>query len=180
MTDVVALRGRGAFFSAPFKNSISRAWRPTIRSNATILVSYSCSRSAAWASASKPPASSSPPKRGSAGARDRAAWRAPKRCPPAMYSCTTWRLKLDAVRTLLSGHGFIFRKPKTPVKSLTSTCPAPGAYSTFRTCRDSPQCRFLRGKRTSRLRVRTSDFDPSRKSATFKHNMARLLIRSRP
>src|SRR6478752_773316 len=57
MTDVVALRGRGAFFSAPFKNSISRAWRPTMRSNATILVSYSCRRSAAWASASKPPAS---------------------------------------------------------------------------------------------------------------------------
>jgi hypothetical protein len=27
MTDVVALLGRGAFFSAPFRNSISSAWR---------------------------------------------------------------------------------------------------------------------------------------------------------
>src|SRR5690242_11166403 len=41
MTDVVALRGRGAFLSAPFRNSISSAWRPTIRSNAAILASYS-------------------------------------------------------------------------------------------------------------------------------------------
>jgi len=39
MTDVVALRGRGAFLSAPFRNSISRACRPTIRSNAAILAS---------------------------------------------------------------------------------------------------------------------------------------------
>ena len=37
MTDVVALRGRGAFLSAPFRNSISRACRPTMRSNAAIL-----------------------------------------------------------------------------------------------------------------------------------------------
>src|SRR5712672_910637 len=41
-------------------------------------------------------------------------------------------LKLDAVRTLLSGHGFHLRKPRTPVKSLTSTCPAPGAHSSMK------------------------------------------------
>jgi hypothetical protein len=28
---------------------------------------------------------------------------------------------------------FIFRKPRTPVKSLTSTCPAPGAHSSLAT-----------------------------------------------
>jgi hypothetical protein len=31
MTDVIALLGRGALFKVPFKNSISRAWRPTMR-----------------------------------------------------------------------------------------------------------------------------------------------------
>ena len=34
MTDVVALLGRGAFFSAPFRNSISSACLPTMRSSA--------------------------------------------------------------------------------------------------------------------------------------------------
>src|SRR5438445_21942 len=53
MTDVFTLLGRGAFFRAPFRNSISSAWRPTMRSNAAILASYSWSRSAAWASSSK-------------------------------------------------------------------------------------------------------------------------------
>ena len=52
MTDVVAARGRGAFFSAPFINSISSAWRPTIRSRAAIFASYSWMRSAARASSS--------------------------------------------------------------------------------------------------------------------------------
>ena len=46
MTDVFTLLGRGAFFRAPFRNSISSAWRPTMRSNAAILASYSWSRSA--------------------------------------------------------------------------------------------------------------------------------------
>src|ERR1700731_4671458 len=41
MTDVVALLGRGAFFSAPFRNSISSACRPTMRSRAAIFASYS-------------------------------------------------------------------------------------------------------------------------------------------
>jgi hypothetical protein len=36
MTDVVALLGRGAFLSAPFKNSISSACLPTMRSSAAI------------------------------------------------------------------------------------------------------------------------------------------------
>src|ERR1700732_2511562 len=36
ITDVVALLGRGAFFSAPFRNSISSACRPTMRSRAAI------------------------------------------------------------------------------------------------------------------------------------------------
>jgi hypothetical protein len=31
MTDVIALLGRGAFFSAPFRNSISSACLPTFR-----------------------------------------------------------------------------------------------------------------------------------------------------
>jgi hypothetical protein len=31
---------------------------------------------------------------------------------------------------------FIFRKPRTPVKSLTSTCPAPGAHSIERSAND--------------------------------------------
>src|SRR5580704_8148702 len=56
-TDVVSLLGRGALFRAPFRNSISRACRPTMRSSAAILASYSCSRSAAWTSSSSAPAS---------------------------------------------------------------------------------------------------------------------------
>src|SRR5258707_14560085 len=40
--------------------------------------------------------------------------------------------KLDAVRRCCLAMAFIFRKPRTPVKSLTSTCPAPGAHSTRR------------------------------------------------
>jgi hypothetical protein len=57
MTDVVAPLRRGAFFSAPLRNSISSAWRPTMRSRAAILASYSWIRSAARASSSKAPAS---------------------------------------------------------------------------------------------------------------------------
>src|SRR5215470_4124656 len=53
MTDVFTLLGRAAFFRAPFRNSISSACRPTMRSNAAIFASYSWSRSAAWASSSK-------------------------------------------------------------------------------------------------------------------------------
>src|SRR3984893_9000687 len=41
ITDVVAPLGRGAFFSAPFRNSISSACRPTMRSRAAIFASYS-------------------------------------------------------------------------------------------------------------------------------------------
>jgi hypothetical protein len=33
ITDVLALLGRGALFRAPFRNSISRACRPTMRSS---------------------------------------------------------------------------------------------------------------------------------------------------
>ena len=40
-TDVLALLGRGMLFSAPFRNSISRACLPTIRSSAAIFASYS-------------------------------------------------------------------------------------------------------------------------------------------
>src|SRR5262249_55657717 len=53
MTDVFTFLGRGAFFRAPFRNSISSACWPTMRSNAAILALYSWSRSAAWASSSK-------------------------------------------------------------------------------------------------------------------------------
>ena len=58
--EVVALLGRGACFKAPFSNSISSACRPTIRSRAAILASYSCSRSAACTSSSRAPASNLP------------------------------------------------------------------------------------------------------------------------
>ena len=59
-TEVVALLGRGACFKAPFSSSISSAWRPTIRSRAAILASYSWIRSAACTSSSKAPASNLP------------------------------------------------------------------------------------------------------------------------
>src|SRR6202022_2288538 len=52
---VATLLGSGAFFRTPFRNSISSACRPTMRSNATILASYSWSRSAACASSAKAP-----------------------------------------------------------------------------------------------------------------------------
>src|SRR6266700_205244 len=57
MTDVFTLLGRGALRNAPFKNSISSACRPTMRSSAAIFASYSRKRSAARASSSKLPAS---------------------------------------------------------------------------------------------------------------------------
>src|SRR5262249_16180119 len=57
MTDVFTLLGRGALRNAPFKNSISSACRPTMRSSAAIFASYSRKRSAARASSSKVPAS---------------------------------------------------------------------------------------------------------------------------
>src|SRR5436190_4516418 len=46
MTDVFTLLGRGALRNAPFKNSISSACRPTMRSSAAIFASYSRKRSA--------------------------------------------------------------------------------------------------------------------------------------
>src|SRR5262249_37293727 len=41
ITDVFALLDRGALFKAPFRNSISSACRPTMRSRAAIFASYS-------------------------------------------------------------------------------------------------------------------------------------------
>jgi len=82
-----------------------------MRSNATILVSYSCRRSAAWASASKAAGFILlNPNADQLARENRAAWRAHKGSPQQLYSCTTCRLKLDAVRTLLSGHGFHLSK----------------------------------------------------------------------
>src|SRR5712672_3681789 len=49
-----------------------------------------------------------------------------------MYSCTTCRLNSMLCERCCLAMAFIFRKPRTPVKSLTSTCPAPGAHSTAR------------------------------------------------
>src|SRR6266550_4015001 len=46
-----------------------------------------------------------------------------------MYSCTTCRLNSMLCERCCLAMAFIFRKPRTPVKSLTSTCPAPGAHS---------------------------------------------------
>ena len=57
MTDVVAILGRGALFTAPFRNSSSSACLPTSRSSAAIRASYCCSRSDVTASSSKSPAS---------------------------------------------------------------------------------------------------------------------------
>ena len=59
-TEVVALLGRGACFNAPFSSSISSACRPTSRSRAAILASYSWSKSAACTSSSRAPASNLP------------------------------------------------------------------------------------------------------------------------
>ena len=58
ITDVVALLGRGALLSAPFRNSISSACRPTRRSRAEIFASNSWRRPAASTSSSNAPASS--------------------------------------------------------------------------------------------------------------------------
>jgi hypothetical protein len=57
ITDVGALLGDRAFFGAPFRNSISSAWRPTSRSSAAIRASYSPSSSADAMSSSSEPAS---------------------------------------------------------------------------------------------------------------------------
>src|SRR4029450_3940780 len=46
-----------------------------------------------------------------------------------MYSCTTCRLNSMLCERCCLAMAFIFRKPRTPVKLLTSTCPAPGAHS---------------------------------------------------
>ncbi len=59
-TEVLALFGRGACFKAPFSSSISNTCRPTSRSRAAILASYSCIRSAACTSSSNAPASNLP------------------------------------------------------------------------------------------------------------------------
>jgi hypothetical protein len=53
VADVGPFLGNRAFFGAPFRNSISSAWRPTSRSSAAIRVSYSPSSSAdamSWSS----------------------------------------------------------------------------------------------------------------------------------
>src|SRR4029078_9270318 len=112
MTDVVAFRGRGAFLSAPFRNSISRACRPTIRSNAAILASYSCRSSAAWASSSKAPASYFC-------TQTRINWRErscllarPYRVSPATNSCATCRLNSMLCERCLA-MAFILRKPRS-------------------------------------------------------------------
>lgn len=51
---------RGTCFKPPLSSSISSAWRPTIRSRAAILASYSCSRSASCTLSSSAPASNLP------------------------------------------------------------------------------------------------------------------------
>src|SRR5262245_20003346 len=113
MTDVVAFLGRGAFLSAPFRNSSSRAWRPTIRSNAAILASYSWSSSAAWASSSKAPASYFL-------TQTRISWRerscrlaSAYRVSPATNSCATCRLNSMLCERCLA-MAFILRKPSSP------------------------------------------------------------------
>src|ERR1700712_1377810 len=59
-TEVLALLGRGKCLKAPFSSSSSSACRPTIRSRAAILASYSWIRSAACTSSSRAPASNLP------------------------------------------------------------------------------------------------------------------------
>src|SRR6476469_3292228 len=53
-----------------------------------------------------------------------------------MYSCTTCRLNSMLCERCCLAMAFIFRKPRTPVKSLTSTRPAPGAHSSLRSAYD--------------------------------------------
>jgi hypothetical protein len=57
MTDVLALLAWGALLRAPFRNSNSNACLPTSLSNAAIRASYCWSKSAAWMSSLKAPAS---------------------------------------------------------------------------------------------------------------------------
>src|SRR6185295_12283088 len=64
-----------------------------------------------------------------------------------MYSCTTCRLNSMLCERCCLAMAFIFRKPRTPVKSLTSTCPAPGAHSRLGSPFDPT--RTLDGIRTS-------------------------------
>lgn len=52
-TEVFALRGRGACFKAPLGTSISKAYRPAIRSSVAILASYFCIRSTVYTSSSR-------------------------------------------------------------------------------------------------------------------------------
>src|SRR4051794_24288098 len=91
-TEVIALFGRGACFKAPFSSSISSAWRPTIRSRAAILASYSWIRSAACTPSSKAPASNLPTQIRISWRET--SWRLESACnvSPAMNSSATWRL----------------------------------------------------------------------------------------
>src|SRR5271163_1047685 len=57
MTDVISLLGRATLVSAPCVSSISIACLPSSRSSDAILTSYACSKSSAWASSSRAPAS---------------------------------------------------------------------------------------------------------------------------
>ena len=129
MTDVFAFLGRGAFFRAPFRNSISSACRPTIRSNAAILASYYLEEisslrifvQGADFILLNPDPDQLP--------RDIMPLGKPiKRLSGNELLCDL-PFERDAVGTL-SGHGFHPLKAQLPLfNSLASTCPAPRAHS---------------------------------------------------
>src|SRR5580658_8883882 len=128
-TEVFALFGRGACFKAPFSSSISSACRPTIRSRAAILASYSWIRSAACTSSSNAPASNLPTQI-RISCREMSC-RLDSACSvsPAMNSSATCRLNAalcDRCFVMAS----ILRKPNRGVNSYRPFCPPPGAHST--------------------------------------------------
>ena len=119
-TEVLAPFGRGTCFNAPFSSSISSACRPTRRSRAAILASYSWIRSAAWTSSSRARASNLP-------TQMRISWpETPCRCDrpcsasPARNSGGHLPLERGGVRSVL-GRGLLLRKPSNGVKQFAQS-----------------------------------------------------------
>jgi hypothetical protein len=86
--------------------------RPTIRSSAAILASYSCSRSATCTLSSRAPASYLPTQTRISCRDISCRFDNPCRVSPATYSCATCRLKV-ALRDRCLVMAFILRKPST-------------------------------------------------------------------
>ena len=127
-TEVLALLGRGACFKAPFSSSISSAWRPTIRSSAAILASYSWSRSAVCTSSSSALASNLPTQM-RISCREMSC-RCDNACSVSARDELLRNLPLErgAVQSMLR-HGFHPPKPARGVNSNRPSCPPAGAHS---------------------------------------------------